>query len=197
MAEVKLVPHSALGPLGLPRRIGRLSDSAGVTLRERDDIGFLSIAAERGQASAVQTRLGEALGLGIPDNFRRVGDGVSAIGSGRWLLDGPLAVAGQEQVLRDLLAGIAGVVDESDGWVVLDLSGPRVVDTLAKLVPIDLHPKSFWEGDLALTVAEHINVRLWRLSGGNSYRLAAPRSYAESLFRRLTSAAAEYGLEIA
>ncbi len=197
MAEVKLVPHSALGPLGASRRIGRLSDSAGVTLRERDDIGFLSIAAERGEASAVLARLGDALGLGIPDNFRRVGDGVSAIGPGRWLLDGLLAAAGQEYALRDLLAGIAGVVDESDGWVVLDLSGARVGDALAKLVPIDLHPKSFREGDLALTIAEHINVRLWRLSGGNAYRLAAPRSYAESLFRSLASAASEYGLEIA
>jgi sarcosine oxidase subunit gamma len=197
MAEVKLVPHSALGPLGLPRRIGRLSDAADVTLRERADIGFLSIAAERGEASAVQTRLSEVLGLGIPDNFRRVGDGVSAIGPGRWLLDGAFAVSGREEALRNLLAGIAGVVDESDGWVVLDLSGPRVVDALAKLVPIDLHPKSFRQGDLALTVAEHINIRLWRLSGGNSYRLAAPRSYAESLFRSLASAASEYGLEIA
>lgn len=197
MADVVLAPHSALGPLGLPRRIGRLSETAGVTLRERDDIGFLSIAAERGEASAVQTRLSEALGLGIPDNFRRVGDGVSAIGPGRWLLDGPLATRGQEKVLRNLLAGIAGVVDESDGWVVLDLSGPRVADTLAKLVPIDLHPRSFQPGALALTVAEHINVRLWNLGEPSSYRLAAARSYAESLFRSVVSAASEYGIEIA
>jgi sarcosine oxidase subunit gamma len=197
MAEIALVPHSALGPLGAPRRIGRLSDAAGVTLKERGDIGFLSIAAERGEAAAVLTRLSEALGLNVPTDFRRVGDGVSAIGPGRWLLDGALATDGQEQVLRDLLAGIAGVVDESDGWVVLDLSGPRVTDTLAKLIPIDLHPKSLQPGALALTVAEHINVRLWNLGEPNSYRLAAPRSYAESLFRSVAASAAEYGLEIA
>lgn len=196
MADFALAPHSALGSLGLPRRIGRLSDAAGVILRERSDIGFLNITAERGEAAAVLTRLGEALGLEIPTDFRRVGDGVSAIGPGRWLLDGAFGAAGQEQVLRNLLAGIASVVDESDGWVVLDLSGPRVTDALAKLLPIDLHPKSFRAGDVALTVAEHINARLWRLSEPNSYRLAAPRSYAESLFRSLASAAAEYAIEI-
>jgi sarcosine oxidase subunit gamma len=174
-----------------------LSDAAGVSLRERCDIGFLSITAERGEAAAVRARLSEALGLDIPTDFRRVGDGVSAIGPGRWLFDGALAAGDQEQSLRDLLAGMAGVVDESDGWVVLDLSGPFVADALAKLVPIDLHPKSFRPGDLALTVASHINVRLWNLSGPNRYRLAAPRSYAESLFRSVASAAAEYGIEIA
>lgn len=196
MAEITFAPQSALGPLGAPRRIGRLSDAAGVTLRERGNIGFLSIAAERGEAAAVLTLLGEALGLEIPSDFRRVGDGVSAIGPGRWLLDAALAAGGQEQALRALLAGIAGVVDESDGWVVLDLSGARVADALAKLVPIDLHPKSFRPGALALTIAGHINVRLWRLSEPNCYRLAAPRSYAESLFRSLASAASEYGLEL-
>ena len=40
--------------------------------------------------------------------------------------------------------------DQSDSRLVLRLSGPRVRDVLAKGVPVDLHPKAFKPGDVAM-----------------------------------------------
>ncbi len=78
------------------------------------------------------------------------------------------------------LAGLAAVTDQSDLWACFVLAGPRSRETLARVVPVDLTPSKFRPGDLALTRAGHLDVRLWRL-GEHSYEIAVARSYAEDL----------------
>jgi sarcosine oxidase subunit gamma len=66
-----------------------------------------------------------------------------------------------------------------------------VRDALAKLVPIDLHPKNFTPDSTALTLAAHISVQIWQTADG-AYNLACFRSFAEDLYHALTAAALEY-----
>jgi sarcosine oxidase subunit gamma len=91
-----------------------------------------------------------------------------------------LATATQDatlpQRLAHTLAGLAAVTDQSDLWETFAFSGRQIRDRLARLVPIDIAPEIFRIGDLALTRAGHIDVRLWRI-GGDSYELAVARSY--------------------
>jgi len=64
---------------------------------------------------------------------------------------------------------------------------------LAKGIPLDLHPRAFAPGDVALSVASHIAVQLWQANDAPTFRLLAPRGYAGSFRRWLGESAAEFG----
>ena len=55
--------------------------------------------------------------------------------------------------------GSASVTDQSDGRVVLEISGPRVRDVLAKGVMLDLHERDFRPGATAVTLMAHTGVQ--------------------------------------
>jgi sarcosine oxidase subunit gamma len=92
----------------------------------------------------------------------------------------------------------AAIADQSDGQAVLRVSGQKVREALCKLVPIDLHPRAFGVGDVAVTVAAHIGVTLWRLpdelNGHAAFEIAVYRSLAGSFWAALSASAAEFGL---
>ncbi len=136
------------------------------------------------------------LGLALPERPGwSDGGGLRAVwvGPERWLVFGG---GDMERMLRERLGALASVSDQSDSRVVLRLSGPRVRDALAKMLPIDLHPRAFRPGDAAVTLAGHIGVVIWLLDDAPTYDLAVARSYAGSLAEWLIAAAAEYGLLI-
>jgi methylglutamate dehydrogenase subunit D len=87
------------------------------------------------------------------------------------------------------------VADQSDARLVLRLSGPSVRDILVKGVPVDLHPKAFKPGDVAVTLVAYIGVQLDMLDDA-TFQLTAPRSMAGSFWSWLTAAATEFGYEI-
>ena len=87
--------------------------------------------------------------------------------------------------------------DQSDGRALMRLSGSRVRDLLAKGCPIDLHPRAFKGGDVALTTISHIGVHLWQVDDAPTYDLALMRSMAESFWSWLDASAAEFGYSVA
>ncbi len=90
----------------------------------------------------------------------------------------------------------ASVFDQSGSRVLLELRGPRVREVLAKGVSIDLHPRAFKAGDLAVTTASHLAVHLWQVSDEPVYRLLVVRTYFDSLWRWLAVSAAAGGCEV-
>ena len=102
-----------------------------------------------------------------------------------------------EARLAAVFAGLASVTEQSDGRTVLRISGPKARDTLAKGLPIDLHPRVFRSGDTGLTVAALIGVQIWQIDETPTYEIAVFRGFARSFWHFLTEAAAEYGCEIA
>ena len=80
--------------------------------------------------------------------------------------------------------------------MLLELRGPRARDALAKGVSIDLHPRAFKTGDVAVTTASHLAVHLWQVADEPVYRLLVVRTYFDSLWRWLAASAAEYGCEV-
>jgi sarcosine oxidase subunit gamma len=90
----------------------------------------------------------------------------------------------------------ASIFDQGGSRVLLELRGPRVRDVLAKGVSIDLHPRSFRTGDVAVTTASHLAVQLWQVADDPVYRLLVVRTYFDSLWRWLAASAAEYGCEV-
>lgn len=147
------------------------------------DLGVLtSIAPYAGQGEAAGTALKAAHGLAWPAPLRATGkDGCRAIWFGREmvLLAGPSP--------DPALAQSAALTDQSDAWAAVHLSGAKVEDVLARLVPVDVSAAVFKRGHTARTSVQHMNGSLTRV-GANAFVLLVFRSMAGTLLHDLERA---------
>lgn len=196
MARPELIPRSGLERIAVPGRFGAPGE-VGVTLALRTDLALATTMARKGYADALAQRVRAAFGLDLPMEPRRVAAGPIAFawaGPGHWLASAEGAKGPAfETRLRHELAGLASVSDQSDGRIVVRVSGPRICDTLAKGVMIDLHPRAFGPGDAAVTSVAHIGVHLWQVDAAPTYDFAVPRSLAAAFWHWLVESAAEFG----
>lgn len=186
------IPVTELPPAGHYGRVGE----AGVIAHLRDDITIATLAALKGAALGPQIR--QAFGVDLVDGPHTVTAGSTTfVGTapGRWLAvsqtDTELA-----DTLKDSLAGIATITEQSDGYVVIDLSGNSAREMWGRNVAIDLDPSVFKPGDAAATVVSYVGVTFWQLDASPGYRVLVARSYAGALLRILVGASLEYGLRI-
>lgn len=149
-----------------------------------------SVTAWPGAAAALAERLDAAFGLALagPGRWTAAGALVSAwLGPDQWQIEH----ADRPELARELAAAVGaqgGVIDMSDARAVLRLSGPASRDVLARLLPLDLHPRAFAPGHAASTVGAHINVQLRQIDAVPTYDLGCLRSYAESLWQAVAAA---------
>ncbi len=133
-----------------------------------------SLAAYKGQLPALEAAMGVALPA-TPKRIAHQGAEILWNGPGQWLVLGEL----------DLPAALAAITEQTDGLYLLCVSGPHAVEILKKLLPIDI--ARFGEDDVAITIAAHIGVRVWREQG--HFTLACFRSFADALHHALLQAA--------
>jgi sarcosine oxidase subunit gamma len=164
-----------------------------LTIGARDGLSLASFGAAKGKRDALVAAIRDKYGLTLPSSPMRVeGEEVAILWSGpdQWI-----AVAERtnnrdlEQELKQPLAGLASVVDQTDARAIVRISGPRSRDVLAKGVPIDLHPRVFGPGSVAITHASHVGIMLWQLDAVPTYELAVFRSFAQSLTEWLEASA--------
>jgi methylglutamate dehydrogenase subunit D len=182
---------------GLPAQAGR---GRGVLATERDGLGIAAIASRRGQAARMAELFHARLGVAPPSAPRRACLGevtIAGIGPQRWLATREGAGNAFAASLQSLLAPCASVADQSDAYAILRLSGPKVRATLAKLIPLDVHPRSFEVNDVAQTLCGYVSVILWRLEDtpqrDPAFEIWVGRSLAGSLHQAVCHAAAEFG----
>ena len=115
------------------------------------------------------------------------------LGPGHWLIK---TTTGQdlEQTWSESAPG-AAVNDVTHGRVVVQISGPRARDVLAKGCPLDLHPNAFPANACAQSLLGKIGVVIDCLNG-DTFEVTAGRAYARSLWAWITGAAAEYGYKV-
>jgi methylglutamate dehydrogenase subunit D len=155
-----------------------------LAIAEHDDLALAMILVRRNAATAA------AQALDLPSPGRLTSAGVATLlwhGPGRFLALRRGIASELAAELSGMLSGAAYVIDASASRVVLSVSGVRAQEGLSKLLPIDLHPRVFTSGSVALTCAAHIDVTIWREANQPSFGLACARSYAESFRRRLAS----------
>jgi sarcosine oxidase subunit gamma len=174
-----------------------LAGATGVTATRLEGLAIATLQARNGAGAALVERLQQAFTPAFIDAPRVVASGNAVfIGTGpaRWL-----ALSDEEAELAASLARAAGplasVNEQSDGFVVFELTGAKVPDTLAKGALIDLDPRVFQIGDAATTVLAHLGVTLWR-TGEERWRVLVGRSFHAAFCRFLIASAAEYGLEL-
>jgi len=167
-----------------------VSDTTGVSTRRRDGLGMISVATPRGGAAALAQALHDHAGLTPPAPGCWVGDDTLAL---LWAAPGQFLAVGDAaatQRLADALSERALLIDLTGARVVVRLAGPSMRDILARLVPLDLHPRAMRPGRVASTIAAHIGVQVWQIDAAPTYDLAGPVSYAGSLLRALELAGA-------
>ena len=187
MAET-LVARSALrahvappaAPAGAP----------GFTLREVPDLTLASVAALKGREAELAEAVKAAYGLELPQGPKRVASGPVAFVGAR-----PRKMLAVSSAATDFSALPAAVADQSDGRSAFRLAGPKARETLATLIQVDLHPRAFGPGDVALTHAASIAVTLWQLDDEPSYEILMFRTYAATLWRWIVEAGRSRGVE--
>ncbi len=128
-----------------------------------------------------------ALGVALPQTPRQIEvDGVRYLWAGprSWLVcanDPDLAARFSSY------AHLAAITEQADGHALFAVGGSNARQILAKLIPIDLHESAFPQDAVALTLAGHIAVKLWRED--DEFVLACFRSFGAALWYALTEAA--------
>lgn len=197
MPDPILTPRSAFAGLA-PQAAG-----PGVRATDRDGLGLAVVLARKGQSAALAARVTERFGLDLPQGPRRAAHGdIAFIGTGpdAWLVTREAAGNALAPALEAELLGLASVIDQTDGYAVLRLTGPKLRATLAKGVTLDLDPRVFRVGDAAVTVVSHIGVTLWRLDdapdGAPVFEATVFRSLARDFWHWLSDSSGEFGLTL-
>jgi sarcosine oxidase subunit gamma len=200
MAEPHVQHRSPLADVAAIGRIGRPIGVAGVHIREITGLAGLAIIARKGRASDVMAVLSRHVGSEVPDAAKRTtgnGVAVSGMGPGQWLATAqPGGGRKPLDALRADLDGMAAVIDQGDGRVILEVSGSRARDALAKGIPVDLDASVFKVGDLAQTSSSHIALQIALVDATPTFEIVSARSTAASLWAWLIASAAEYGIDV-
>lgn len=155
----------------------------GLALTEGDPGPMTLLMPYRGRTKALDSALMAAHGIGLPDpNAMTRAGKVTCLffGLDSYLLCGVAADAG--------LVQHAALVDQSDGWTVLHLTGATVPDVLARLVPLDLRDAGFPVGAVVRTLVGHMNASISRPQG-DSWQIMVFRSMAKTLLHEVETAA--------
>lgn len=185
-------------------RLSTLSDGRpGVIAAIRDDLAFATVIARHGCSEPLAQSVLARYAVELPRNpDRRQSQGVAFAGLGREMWLASCEHGGNDFVvaLRREIGEFASISDQSDAYSLLRLTGPNVRDSLAKLIPIDLHPSVFAPGAVATTVASHIRVTLWRLhdvaDGAPTFEILVARSLTADFWHTFTASALEFGLSV-
>ncbi|MEC3860249.1 sarcosine oxidase subunit gamma family protein [Mesobacterium sp. TK19101] len=153
-----------------------------VTLSEVPVTTITALLPYRGKTAELSAALQDAHGLALPgpNSLTRAGN-VTCLWTG---LDQAMLIGAEP---ADALCAHAAVVDQSDGWTVVTLTGAAGVDVLARLIPVDLRTKAFPEGTAMRTQVGHMTASVARLSG-DTVQIMVFRSMAGTLWHELETA---------
>lgn len=184
-------------PRGTPLRRG---NPAGVELTE---ISLPEIINLRGdsQDDGLVKAASEVLGLALPQVPNTVASTAKTIAfwlsPDEWLLrsvEPAPSGTGLQSRLETALAGhFFATTDQSSGYSVIQLHGPKARAVLAKGCPLDLHPSVMSPGQCAQSHYFRASVLLRPLAAdGNAWEIIVRRSFADSTARMLLDAMSEY-----
>lgn len=168
----------------------------GVSILDRRGLGLASVLARKDRTSVLARRVREHLSLELPKGAERCAAGSVALagtGPGAWLASCENGHGSFATSLHEIIGDLAAVSDQSAGYAVSRLSGPRVPAILSKLVPLDLDARVFKPGHVATTAAAHVGIVLWRLDEIDCalpcFEIAVRRSLAGSFWDALLTSA--------
>ncbi|KGU81488.1 sarcosine oxidase subunit gamma [Burkholderia pseudomallei] len=113
------------------------------------------------------------------------------LGPDEWLVrsNGAVAAGALEAKLAQAVQGLyAAAVDVGSGYTIVEVSGARARDVLARGCPLDLHPRVFGVGQCAQSHYFKASITLVP-TGDDSYDIVVRRSFADYFCRIMLDAA--------
>jgi sarcosine oxidase subunit gamma len=165
---------------------------AGVRVTRRETLGIATVIARKDAGEMLARRVNGLFGVQLPQGpqhaFAR-GSSFIGVGRGVWLATSEAQGSDFTTLLRESIGDLASISDQTDAYALVRVSGPKVRAVLGKLIPVDVHPRTFGIGAAAVTIAAHIGVTFWRLEDEGEdvpvFDLAVPRSMAGSFWQML------------
>lgn len=196
MADQALLSRPALSVVSRPQ------PGAAVTICERRGLNLATMQARRGQRGSLSERIRHQFLLELPNRPAIVHAGnisFAGIGPDHWLALSENADHQFGNSLKQLVAPLASVADQSSGYAVFRVGGHAIRKVLAKGFPIDLHPHALETGAVATTIIAHIGATIWRRQDNADesacFEIALFRSMVDSFWAWFSSSAAEFGCE--
>ncbi|MFS4583504.1 sarcosine oxidase subunit gamma [Phaeobacter sp. C3_T13_0] len=177
-----------LTPLGSDKP--QIIEIGNLTIAEITDNALASLTARANQVSTLHSTLEVTHGITLPDvgaSSRSEDLSVFWMGPDQWMISAPhdrhelLA-----RNLKQVVGGIASVVEQTDGWCRFDVVGPRLCDLFERLSNAPV--RTMTPGNAIRGTLEHLGVFLWRLEE-DQMAVLGPRSSAKSLHHALVTAA--------
>lgn len=180
-----------------PGRFGNPEGAPGLRVRAVEPAAVATLIVDAARLDDLARTIRARFAIELPRTPRRVVEGgvaVSWAGHRQWLVAAtdPAAIGRLAEAAGDA----AAIVDQGCSRGFLRLSGPRVRDVLAKGCVLDLHPRAFAAGDVALTMVSHLSVHLAQTDDDPVFELSVARSYAGSLWHWLLESAQEWGVQV-
>ena len=144
---------------------------------ERDDLALVSIATPQDGEDALAKALKAGWGLSQPAPTISTTNGEArAVRTAydQLLLIFPHATPDANALVQSKLGGAGYTTDQTDVWVVLEISGPDTLSALERLCPLDV--ASFPEHGSGRTVMEHMGAMAVRIAADRFLLLSASSS---------------------
>lgn len=172
MAEMTLTPAPILGGVDLTIGANRIV--------ERADLALVSIATPLGADAELAAALKRGWSLEMPAPTQATIDGETlAIRTSvdQMMLVFPHGTPDANATVQAKLDGAGYTTDQTDVWVVLEVSGPDTLAALERLCPLDLQTMPL--AGSGRTVMEHMGAMVLRLDT-DSFLLMSASSSAQS-----------------
>jgi sarcosine oxidase subunit gamma len=183
-------PLAARIEAGLPVRMA----TEGVSLQERAFLGHINLRCDPGDLALTGPieRVLECSLPRTPNTFAATPERqkVLWLGPDEWLVMTPEGrEAAVAQALRQASGdGFVTVVELGSGHTVIELSGARAREVIAKGCPLDLHPRRFGPGRCAQSRLARTLVTIAQVDPAPTFELIVRRSFADYLWQWLQDA---------
>lgn len=183
------MPNSSLNLEASSPLSGYSHDFGSVQVEEVTGKALVSIAEPLGIKTKLKTAIKKSLGAEWPV----IGSSTSS-SSGYQLMgvqsdmifaffDHPSGLA--DKSIKSLLKENAYCTDQSDAWVMIQISGEGVYAALERICPLNLAPAIFKVGSVARTSMEHLGVVVFKIDE-NTFVLMGATSSADDLLHAVT-----------
>lgn len=205
---VSMVDRTVGGPMGVWQEsplVGanallkkhQASASAAFRLSERPFLELVNVRGDTRDAAFMQA-VQDVIGCRPPEKANTVARGngyeMAWLGPDEWLVRSATAhdaarTAPLQAKLGAAFSGVfASAVDVGSGYTVLEISGTRTREVLARGCPLDLHPKLFGDGQCAQS--HYFKASMTLLStGADSFDIVVRRSFADYFVKIMLDAA--------
>ncbi len=159
-------------------------------ITERDDLALVSVAIPLDGEDTLEGALKQGWSLPLPSPNLSATDGETRAmrtAPDQILLLFPHARPDANAHVQARLNGAGYTTDQTDAWIVLELSGPETLPALERICPLDLNTSVFPTGACARTVMEHMGAIILRLDDDRVLLLSARSTAASFLHAVETS----------